>query len=320
MPAHLMDRAGTAEVGLDRASLEGLAARDDFYWLDVRGPTGEEVALLGDVFGFHRLAVEDALHFGQRPKLDVYDDVVVLVLYGAAPDEDNLVEVHCFFSQRFLVTVRRDACPAFRESRDRHARSPGALGEQPAAVLHHVVDALVDSFFPLLSEFDDFIDAVEEGIFERASEEHVRRVFLMKRRLVGLRRAIAPQRDLVAGIAAGVLVLPGATEEVERSFRDAYDHLIRLTDTIDSYRDLLTGVTDLYLSTVSNRLNEVMKQLAAIATVFLPLTFITGFFGQNFGWLTDRVGGLPAFLGLGLGTQVVALVALVVFFRRRGWI
>lgn len=319
MPAYLMDRAGTADVRIDRELLERLAAREDFYWLDVRGPSAEEVVLLGEVFGLHRLAVEDAIHFGQRPKLDVYGDLVALVLYGAAPDDDNLVEVHCFFSPRFLVTVRRDACPAFRESRERHALDPGVFG-QPAEVLHHVVDVLVDSFFPLLSEFDDFIDAVEEGIFERADEDHVRRVFLMKRRLVSLRKTIGPQRDLLAGIASGVAVLPGVTQEVERSFRDAYDHLIRLTDMIDSYRDLLTGVTDLYLSTVSNRLNGVMKQLAAIATVFLPLTFITGFFGQNFHWLTDRVGGLAAFVGLGIGTQIVALLALVVFFRRRGWI
>ncbi|MCC6222102.1 MAG: magnesium transporter CorA family protein [Thermoleophilia bacterium] len=319
MPAHLMDHAGTSDVRLDRETIERLAARADFFWLDVREPASDDVVLLGEVLGFHRLAVEDALHFGQRPKLDLYDDLAVLVLYGAAPDDDHLVEVHCFFSQRFLVTLRRDACPALRQSRERHAHNPGVLGE-PAAVLHHVVDVLVDSFFPLLSEFDDFIDAVEEGIFERASEEHVRRVFLMKRKLVTLRKAIGPQRDLLAGIASGVSALPGVAGEVERSFRDAYDHLIRLTDMIDSYRDLLTGVTDLYLSTVSNRLNGVMKQLAAIATVFLPLTFITGFFGQNFRWLTDHAGGLAAFLGLGLGTQVVTLLVLVGFFRRRGWL
>ena len=318
MASHLIDASGTAEVSVDRAGLERLRGRDDFFWLDLHGLPDDDVALLGEVFGFHPLAVEDAMHFGQRPKFDDYDDFAFLVVYGAAPDEDDLVEVHCFYTERFLITVRRDSCPAFREARERHARRPAGLGE-PAFVLYRVIDALVDSFFPLLGDFDDFIDAVEEGIFEQPSQEQLRRVFLMKRRLVTLRKVISPQRDLMASVAHGIAGLPAMTAEAERHFRDVYDHLVRLTDVIDSYRDLLTGVTDIYLSTVSNRLNAVMKQLAAIATVFLPLTFVTGFFGQNFGWMVDHVGGLPAFLGLGVGTQLAALAVLVVYFRRQGW-
>jgi magnesium transporter len=315
---HLIDRESVREFGLDRAGLEELAARRDFYWLDLHAPSAEEVELLGEVFGFHRLAVEDAIHFGQRPKVEAYDDEVFLVLYGAAPDEDSLVEVHCFYADRFLITVRRDPCPAFREARDRHERWRHELAE-PALVLHRVVDGLVDSFFPVLADFDDFIDAIEEGIFARPDEHQLRRVFGMKRRLVAFRKVISPARDLMAGVANGLTPLPAMTREAERSFRDVYDHLIRLTDMIDSYRDLLTGVTDAYLSTVSNRLNAVMKQLALIATIFLPLTFITGFFGQNFPWLVTHVGGLGWFLALGIGTQLVALGLLVLYFRRRGW-
>ena len=242
MQAHLIDRGGAQDVGVDRALLERLAGEKGFWWLDLHGPTDELLGLLGEVFGFHPLAIEDAMNFGQRPKLDEYDDVVFLVVYGAAPDEDDLVEVHCFYSERYLVTVRRDDCPAFAEARERHERRPDRLGE-PALVLYRVVDGLVDSFFPLLTTFDEFIDAVEEGIFTRPDQEQLRRIFLMKRRLVGLRRVIAPERDLVASIASGVIELPGASAESERSFRDVYDHLIRLTDTIDSYRDLLTGAS-----------------------------------------------------------------------------
>ncbi len=315
---HLVDREGVREVRLDRASLEELAARADFYWLDLHGASTADIELLGEVFGFHRLAVEDATHFGQRPKIEAYDEEVFLVVYGAAPDEDSLVEVHCFYSDRFLITVRRDPCPAFREARDRHERWRHELAE-PALVLHRVVDGLVDSFFPVLADVDDFIDAVEEGIFARPDQEQLRRVFGMKRRLVAFRKVISPARDLMAGVASGMTRLPAMTREAEHSFRDVYDHLIRLTDMIDSYRDLLTGVTDAYLSTVSNRLNEVMKQLALIATIFLPLTFVTGFFGQNFPWLIGHVGGLGWFLALGIGAQLVALGLLVVFFRRRGW-
>jgi len=136
---------------------------------------------------------------------------------------------------------------------------------------------------------------------------------------VGMRKAVTPQRDLFASLMGGVAELPGMTREDERYFRDIYDHLIRISDLIDTYRDLLTSSMDVFLSTVSNRLNVVMKQLAVIATVFLPLTFITGFFGQNFPWMVAHIGGWPAFLGLGIGIEIATVVFLVVFFKRRGW-
>ena len=318
MASHLIDVTGEAPVAADRATLESLARREDFYWLDLHGPTADELDQLGEVFGFHPLAVEDAKNFGQRPKLDPYNGYVFLVVYGAAPDEDNLVEVNCFYSERFLVTIRRDSCPAFMEVRERQVRRQEAE-LQPVRVLYRVVDGLVDSFFPTLSHLDDFMDAIEEGVLSKPGEEQMRRVFDTKRELVRLRKVIVPQRDLMASIANGVADLPGSDPEAERFFRDVYDHLIRLTDAIDASRDLLTSLMDVYLSTVSNRLNDVMKRLTVIATIFLPLTFITGFFGQNFGWMVDHVGGLPAFVGLGVGIQLAAFAALLVVFKKRGW-
>jgi magnesium transporter len=317
--AHLIDASGASPVELDRGRLEELRDREGFYWLDLHGPAPAEVELLGEIYGFHPLAVEDAVNFGQRPKLEDFDDVVFLVLYGEAPDEDNLVEVHCFCSERFLVTVRRDDCPAFAQARERQARRPEDLSE-PALVLYRVIDGLTDSFFPLLADFDDLIDALEDAIAVRPDDEQLRRIFVLKRRLVALRKVIAPQRDLAAGLASGMSQLPGSTPETERSFRDVYDHLIRLTDQLDSYRDLVTGVMDIYLSTVSNRLNVVMKQLAAVATIFLPLTFVTGYFGQNFGWLVRHIGGEAAFFVFGLAAQAIVLVGFVVFFRRKDWL
>jgi magnesium transporter len=141
----------------------------------------------------------------------------------------------------------------------------------------------------------------------------------MKRLLVGMRKAVSPQRDTFARLMGGVAELPGLDEEDERYFRDVYDHLIRISDLIDSYRDLLTGAMDVYLSTVSNRLNAVMKQLTVIATIFLPLSWLTGFFGQNFGWMVDHIGRWETFLGFGLGTELMAAILLLVYFKRRGW-
>ena len=270
------------------------------------------------MFQFHPLAVEDSEHFGQRAKLDDYDDFVFLVVYGAVPDDDRLVEVHCFYSDRFLITVHRDDCPAFVEVRQRYQHRDRSL-DRPSLLLYRIIDGLVDSFFPILADFDDRIDELENGIFVKADDAQLQEIFQMKRLLVGMRKAVTPQRDTFARLMGGIAELPGFSEEDERYFRDVYDHLIRISDLIDSYRDLLSGAMDVYLSTVSNRLNSVMKQLTIIATIFLPLSWITGFFGQNFGFQVRHITTWESFLVLGIGTEVIALGALLIYFKRQGW-
>jgi magnesium transporter len=309
---------GTKQIDFDRATVERLLAGKKFFWLDLDQPTAEDFEILLDVFGFHPLAVEDSENFNQRAKLDDYDDFLFIVVYGATPDADQLVEVHCFYSERCLITVHHDDCPAFADIRRRYRDRDMAI-ERPALLLYRVVDGLVDSFFPILSDFDDRIDELEDQIFLRADDQQLQEMFRMKRLLVGMRKAVSPQRDTFASLMGSVATLPGLTDEDERYFRDVYDHLIRISDLIDSYRDLLTGAMDVYLSTVSNRLNSVMKQLTVIATIFLPLTFITGFFGQNFGWMVDNIGGAPEFLALGVGGEIVIVVGLLALFKRRGW-
>jgi len=315
----VIDHRGARPLDFDRETIEQLRGEGHFFWLDLPQPRPEDFVLLRDEFGFHPLAIEDSESFGQRPKLEEYDDFVFIVIYGAAPDDDRLVEVHCFYSERFLITVHRDDCPAFEEVRERFAKRRAPI-ERPALLLYRISNALVDSFFPILSDFDDRIDLLEDAIFKDAGDEELQEIFAMKRLLVGMRKAVAPQRDLFAGLQGGIDRLPAATPDDERYFRDVYDHLIRIGDLIDTYRDLITGTMDVYLSTVSNRLNSVMKQLAIIATIFLPLTFITGFFGQNFAWLVQHVGGWPEFVGLGIGIELVALLLLLLLFRRRGWV
>jgi magnesium transporter len=305
-------------VDFDRETVESLLASGSFFWLDLGHPTADDFDILREVFKFHPLALEDSEHFDQRAKLDDYDDFVFLVVYGAVPDEDRLVEVHCFYSERYLLTVHRDDAPAFAEARRRYEKR-GKPVENPPLLLYRIIDGLVDSFFPVLADFDDRIDELENEIFIKTSDDQLQEIFAMKRLLVGMRKAVTPQRDMFAGLLGGVAELPGMTEEAERYFRDIYDHLIRISDLIDTYRDLLTGSMDIFVSTASNRLNVVTKQLAVIATIFLPLTFITGFFGQNFGWMVGNIGSWPVFVGLGLGTELVALTILLAFFKRRGW-
>jgi magnesium transporter len=302
-------------------AITGLLEEERFFWLDILGPDPADRALMAGELGFHPLAIEDAEKFGQRPKLEEYDDYVVLVAYGAgAPDdEDRLVEVHCFYSERYLVTVRHEDCPAFSEVRDRCATLPPGHAEG-GLLLHRVLDALTDSFFPLLSEMDEELDRLDVESAASAEDHTQSRIYALKRRLIAIRKVVLPQRDLMGRIASGTAPVPGLTVDARRYFRDVQDHLIRIGEMLDAYRELLSGATEVYLSNVSNRLNVVMKQLTALAGIFLPLTFVTGFFGQNFAWMVDQVGGPGWFFVLGIGVQVVLAVSLVKFFRHKGWL
>ena len=312
----VVEPGGARHTELDRASATRLL-EGGFFWLDLREPTAPDLDVLGDVFGFHELALEDTQHLAQRPKLDEYDTHAFLVLYGYAPDEDGLAEVHCYYSERFLVTVRRDASPALDALYRRYEHDDAP--ETGIVLLHRVADELVDSFFPALERFDDRLDLIQDEILTRPKNEHLQDVFAMKRRIALLRRVIGPQRDLMGRISSGNAELPGLTPETERYFADVYDHLIRLTETLDTHRDLMAASIDIYMSASSHRMNEVMKQLTIVATIFLPLSFVTGFFGQNFPWMVDHVGGPWWFFGLGLGAQLVTLLLLLGWFRKSGW-
>ena len=202
--------------------------------------------------------------------------------------------------------------------RDRFAKRAQPI-EHGARLLYRIVEGLVDSFFPLLADFDDRIDELENQTFLNATDAQLQEIFAMKKLLVGLRKAITPQRDMFARLAGGITSLPGMTPDDERYFRDVYDHLIRISDLVDTYRDLLTSSMDVYLSTVSNRLNAVMKQLTVIATIFLPLAWITGFFGQNYGWMVRNISSWQAFALGGIGLEIAVAAMMLVYFKRRGW-
>ncbi len=192
----------TQEIRFDRDTSERLLAAGEFFWLDLDRPTANDFQILRDVFKFHPLAIEDSEQFSQRAKLDEYDDFVFVVVYGATPDDDRLVEVHCFYSERFLITVHHDDCPVFAEIRRRYQQQEKHI-EQPALLLYRVVDGLVDSFFPVLAAFDDRIDELEDAIFLEADDDQLQEIFKMKRLLVGMRKGVSPQRDTFARLAGG---------------------------------------------------------------------------------------------------------------------
>jgi magnesium transporter len=303
------------------ATPESIAERlrsGECFWLDILEPGEDDLLLLRQTFGFHELAVEDSEQFGQRPKAEGYDDFVFLVVYGWSPDEDGLVEVHCFYTERYLVTVHREPSPSLDALREKLEREPARFPEGPL-LLHGVVDRLVDDFLPALEELGEDLDAIEERVFAEPKHEQLEDIFRMKRRLARLRRVVAPERELLARVTGGADELPGMTIEAERHFRDVYDQLVRLAEEIDGDRELANSAIDAYLSTASNRLNVTTKQLTVIATIFLPLSFLTGFFGQNFAWMVDEVSTWQAFVLLGIGLEVLMVIALLVLFRVRRW-
>jgi magnesium transporter len=315
VPGHLLLK-NCVEDEPTRPAIERALKDDSLLWLDFADTSPETITLLREVFKIHPLAVEDAQEFNQRPKVEDYDDFVYLVAYGALGLDQPFAEVHCFYAERFFVTVHRGEIPAIADACT--ALNRLYTGRRLVA-LYRLLDALVDSMFPLLAELDDRIDELQDQIFAKPTDGQLSALFALKRQLVDMRKLVTPQRDMVASMLTQVVPIPGMTAESERYIRDLYDHLIRISDMVDSYRDLLSGSLDAYMSVVSNRLNDVMKQLTIIATIFLPLSFLTGFFGQNLGWLIAREGSLGAFLIFGIGTEAAAVLALLFLFRRRGW-
>ena len=302
-------------TSIEPTEIDEVCAAEEFFWIDLEDPAAETLEQLGQRFDWHPLAVEDLQHLGQRPKLESYGEYVVMFVFGATAGEDGLpdpIEVGVVVSGAYVVTVRR----AGTELEGLRARLTARTGGEEQWVVYSILDTLTDTFFPGLETTDDRIDRLERAIVEQPRDEHLTEILELKRTLADLHRIVAPQRDVAARAIGELEVIPGLDPASRDWFRDVYDHLLRLDEQIDSYRDGLTGVMDLYLSRVSMRLNEVIRKLTIAATIFLPLTVITSFYGQNFGWLVNHMRSLTAFLVFGVGSIVASGIVLAVWFRR----
>ena len=304
---------------IDASEIKGLLARGEFFWLDLDHPGPDVIDEMAGLLGWHPLAVEDSKEFGQRPKLDDYRDHALLVFYGVHAPDGRLVEVHIFVSGDWVVTVRRAPCEHLLEQRRIVSDRPPATEED---VVYAILDALTDSFAPCLEEFDAEIESLEDDIVREPNDRQVGEILRLRRRVGPVRKVAAVQRDMFTSVGDVIDHLPGLERDDARDqFRDVSDHLHRTADVLESQRDRLSGALQIYSSMSDNRLNKVTERLTLVATVFLPLTFTVGFFGQNFGWLVNHVGGLGSFLiwGIGIG-EVVPLVLLYLVFRRAGWV
>lgn len=290
-------------------------------WVDLADPTPDEARLLTDVFAFHELAVEDALSDVHHPKVEPYDGYLYVILHAfnveASGHRFTTQDVDFFLSPNCLVTVHRGAPPAIAMVRDLCPRNPRVLGDGPAAVMHRIVDAMVDSYGPEVEKLADRLDAVEKQVIERPRPEQVRAILAFKRDVVALRRVALPQRDVVSRLARREF--DQIDEGTAYRFRDVYDHLVRLVDDAANLQDRASFVLEAHVSTISNRLNQVMKVLTVIATVFMPLTVLTGIYGMNV-TLPDFPGGPAAQFWWILAIMIAETAAMLWLFRSKHWL
>lgn len=293
-----------------------------FFWLDLHDPTPDELDQLGALLHLHPLTIEDVSTFSERPKREHYDGYISLVVYGvdeqAAPGQQLLREVHTLISGDWVVTLHPTPFVVLDTLRARLRREPVNREQR---LIFEILDTVLSTYIPVLDRVDDSIDDIEQDVVEKPREEALQRIFALKRDLIAMRRVVTPMRDFFARDADEIAQLPGMEPDDRLYFRDLYDSVVRTSDLIDSYRDLLSGSTDMYLSTVANRQGEISKQLTVIATIFLPLSFLTGFFGQNFAFLTGHILNTTwSFFVLGLGSLLASILGFIIFFRRKGWL
>ncbi|CAN5814772.1 magnesium/cobalt transporter CorA [soil metagenome] len=293
-----------------------------WVWVDLSSPTNEEArTILVNTFKFHDLAVEDALSEIHHPKLESYGSYLYLILHGIDFRESE----HCFRTQdvdfflgaQFLVTVHPGHSRTLDDMRNVCERNNRALGEGPGALLHRIVDAMVDHYRPEIDALNERLDALETEIFESADTRLAKRILDFKADISSLRRVVLPQRDAVARLARREF--PMINEQLAYRFRDVQDHLVRLVDEAMFFGDRVTSLLDAHLSMVSNQLNGVMKVLTIIATIFMQLTVLTGMWGMNVP-LPHMPGGVHAQFWWVLGLMLALGGLMLGYFRRQRWI
>ncbi len=291
-------------------------------WADLMNPSEQEGRhILGDVFHFHELAVDDAVSALQYPKVESYGDYLYIILHRI----DFAAREHCFqthdvdffLGPNYLVTIHSGDSRSFEQVSQICQRNSMALGEGVAALLHRIIDAMVDNYRPEIEQLSERLDSLEEEVFDNISGNLAREILNFKKDVSSLRRVVQPQRDVVGRLARREF--PFIDEQVSYRFRDVYDHLVRLADESMFLQDRITSLLDANLATVSNQLNSILKILTVIATVFMPLTFITGLYGMNVDLPHFGFSGVTMFWVL-MTIMAGTVGSMLYWFRKRGWI
>jgi len=324
-----------------------LAAPDTVIWLDIQSPSDDDIRLLREEFGFHPLAIEDATRAHERPKVDAYEHAVLqhplgpeedstpqaevsappgrhayyfIVVYEARfdPAQDHVMTepINLFVGQNYLVTVHQGDIKHVRDTLSRWQMPDSPLGNTVGALVHSFLDAVVDDYFPLMDRVADRVEELEDTIFEEFNEQAIQSIFSLKKDLLSMRRIVAPERDVLNVLLRRELPIFRPADVAY--LQDVYDHIVRVTENIDTYCDLLSSALDSYLSLQSNHLNQIVKVLTIASIILMAASLITGFYGMNFENMPELRWGMGGLWALSLIAAVTA--ALVIYFKRRGWL
>lgn len=292
-----------------------------WVWVDLNRPSPEESRVLIDTFHFHQFAVEDALSALHHPKIESYGDYLYLILHGidfrASEHRFRTQDVDFFLGAQFLVTVHPGVSRSLGKVGGACARDSRILGDGPGMLLYRIVDTMVDNYRPEVDKLGRRLDELEEEVFVRPNPQLSRRILNFKKDIASLRRVVMPQRDAVGRLARREFSL--ISEPLAYGFRDVHDHLVRLSDEAMFFQDRISSILDAHLAAVSNQLNQVMKVLTIIATLFMPLTVFTGMYGMNVP-LPHLPGGDTAQFWWVLGIMLAISGGMVFYFRRKRWI
>lgn len=298
------------------AQLEEARASGGCTWVDVSAPDEETLAVLQAAYDLHPLAVEDCLHFPQRPKIDSYPNNLFLVWVAASLGADKTLvspEIDIFIGANYLLTFHKDAVPALD---DVAADACGVLNHGVEWTLHAILDRSVDAMFPIVDMVAEELDRIEDELLRKVQDGQLQDLYAVKRVMLNLHKVIGPERDILRAMARHDEFI---SQEAYLYLQDVGDHVARVADAIDTYRDVASSAMDIYLSAISNRLNVVMKQLTVVATIFMPLTLITGIYGMN---LTKAMWPSPEWawsFPAVMGSFVVIVLGMLYLFKRRRW-
>jgi magnesium transporter len=294
-----------------------IAQPGTLVWVSTANPSDELISELQREFKLHALAVEDLRKRNQRPKLDTYEDQRVLVAYEAVPEErTRLSEMHLFFAERWVLSVRFGPMPMVDAALRRFADGGPGIADSVDALVYLVLDAAVDSYFPELDRLSDRIDALEDRVLAGdADRSGLIELLELKRRLLDLRRVLAPMRDMANALLRRDVNI--VSDKALPYYQDLYDHLVRVLDQVDLYRDLLATVLDARMTVASNSLSAIMKRLTAFTVILMVPTLIAGIYGMNFESMPELEW--PLGYAWALGLMATAVVVAVSWFRRNGW-
>jgi magnesium transporter len=291
-------------------------------WVDLAGPTPDELTVLTDDFRFHPLAVEDAVAQVHQPKVESYNGYLYLILHGIDYQKAQTAfathDTDFFLGANYLVTIHDGQTRSVAAVREVCERNEHVLAEGPAALMHRIIDRMVDNYRPEVEELEQWLNELETQVFESPRETIVREILAVKRDVIGLRHIALPQRDAICRLARREF--PIISDEIAMRFRDVYDNLVRISDEALIFQDRVTSILDAHLSNVSARLNEVMKVLTVITVIFMPLTLVAGIYGMNMKLpLVANDTDARPFWWI-IGGMLVAVGAMLAFFRKRHWI